>query len=292
MFDDHRLPLLTKVQQAEDHWLESSYHYLRTLFKGQKLVSHDQDHHFRAWMITKSLLQQKEKEGIFFSAPFIEALLIAVMFHDAGMSRTIDKRHGEESRKICEVFLDDQRAISDKYYKPMLNAIVHHDDKAYRDKPEPVDMTEDKWLLRLLCIADDLEAFGALGVFRYTEIYLLRGIPIAQLPQQVIDNLTSRFEHFISFFSRSKGLEVFHQRFHYIHDFFTFLLKEDSHTDHVQSSIIKMIESQLTGRYHDIHSVFSSRDPYITHENVAFLRKMEEECLELNGLYGRTQNAC
>ncbi|MFW6223094.1 MAG: hypothetical protein ACOC3T_05735 [Bacteroidota bacterium] len=282
MFEDYQAPLDLKIKQAEDKWLPSSYNYLRSLFKGQKLVSHDQDHHFRTWVITKILLQQKNREGVLFSAAFIEALLIAVMFHDAGMSRTINKTHGEESRKICEDFLSAGPGILDGYFKALLNAIVHHDDKMYKKQPDSPNMTEEKWLLRLLCMADDLEAFGALGVFRYTEIYLLRGIAIAQLPQQVIDNVVSRFDHFCSFFPDSTGVQLFYQRYYFIYDFFSMLLNDGVDNDNSQSSIIKMIESHLTGRYHDIHSVYSFRHHHMLPEEVFFLKNIEAECLELN----------
>ena len=41
-----------------------------------------------------------------------------------------------------------------------------------------------------------MDAFGNIGVIRYTEIYLLRGIHLRDLPESVIINLDKRFDNF------------------------------------------------------------------------------------------------
>ncbi len=53
-------------------------------------------------------------------------------------------------------------------------------------------------ILNALAICDDLDAFGRTGVYRYAEIYILRGVPLEDLGLQIMANLSGRFSHFIS----------------------------------------------------------------------------------------------
>ena len=64
------------------------------------------------------------------------------------------------------------------------------DDKEYKTKSQADS------LLSILSIADDLDAFGHIGVIRYSEIYLMRGISINELPKLVLSNLDKRFRNF------------------------------------------------------------------------------------------------
>ena len=40
----------------------------------------------------------------------------------------------------------------------------------------------------MLSVADDLDAFGFTGIYRYSEIYLMRGINPNQLGHLIIEN--------------------------------------------------------------------------------------------------------
>ncbi len=84
-----------------------------------------------------------------------------------------------------------------------------------------------KSVLSVLCVSDDLEAFGAIGVFRYAEIYLLRNISIKELARKVLENLESRYKNFHSLYS---NLEAFvkkqKERYNFTRGFYRDLEKE------------------------------------------------------------------
>jgi hypothetical protein len=44
-------------------------------------------------------------------------------------------------------------------------------------------------------VADDLEALGTIGIYRYAEIYLQRGIPLRELGNRILENVKTRFEN-------------------------------------------------------------------------------------------------
>jgi hypothetical protein len=75
-------------------------------------------------------------------------------------------------------------------YQDILEAIDNHDNKEYSDSPV------NNKLLILLSAADDLDAFGYTGIYRYIEIYLARGIQPGKLGQMARENAEKRFNNF------------------------------------------------------------------------------------------------
>jgi len=93
---------------------------------------------------------------------------------------------------ICENYFDHNNIEKPENFIQILDAIEKHDDKNYTNKQAP------KSILSILCTADDIDAFGLIGVIRYSEIYMLRGLNMNQLSDSVIKNLDKRFTHFES----------------------------------------------------------------------------------------------
>src|SRR4030042_6118768 len=62
-----------------------------------------------------------------------------------------------------------------------------HDDKLYAEQMQGSNTCT------ILAVADDLDAYGAIGVYRYYEIYLLRGMRQEEIPSNAIDNIEKRF---------------------------------------------------------------------------------------------------
>lgn len=185
---------MTKLEQyiveAENKWLIRLYNYCQNLFSNKNIPSHDHTHHLRVWEYSKEIIQALDSAHEV-NYELIESCLIASIFHDTGLTITLDENHGFESRKICEKYFSENNIETLENFEIILNAIEKHDDKNYKHShPSPNSV------LSIICNADDLDAFGKIGVIRYAEIYLLRGINLNELPDSVIGNLDKRFFNF------------------------------------------------------------------------------------------------
>ena len=79
----------------------------------------------------------------------------------------------------------------------------------------------------ILNISDDLDAFGNIGVYRYTEIYHFRGIPADELALRILPNLEARFLHFMHHLGSMNSLAERHKiRYQLTRDFFNKLEAE------------------------------------------------------------------
>jgi HD superfamily phosphodiesterase len=185
------------IKNTESQWLEPLKIQCRGIFKNTHLPSHDELHHNRVWNHAKDLLNQLAKNGVILNEKDIEKLIIAVFFHDTGMTVTMQKDHGKISRKIAKDFLKDKN-FSPLELEEILDAVEHHDQKDYK-----VTGKSEINLQALLNISDDLDAFSFIGAYRYTEIYLLRNTPVKDLSDPVLDNLQKRFQNMKDFLSFS-----------------------------------------------------------------------------------------
>ena len=178
------------ISQVEKKWLHLLYRTISIEFTDVPVPSHDHTHHLRAWIFAKELVIALYKSGISFTYSEIEGLIVAVFFHDVGLTRTLKPAHGYESRKICKDFFIRNPSLRIDNANEVLDAIEMHDDKTYVSGPR----NKVSIIHTLLSISDDLDAYGAIGVYRYLEIYLLRGENLYEIPAKVINNLDSRFK--------------------------------------------------------------------------------------------------
>lgn len=213
--------LKNHIQTAEKKWLVQLNNYCQKLFLNKKIISHDHTHHERVWEYSKEILYAlNNKYKIDFS--IVESCLISSFFHDIGLTETINESHGKESRKICLQYFEDNNLNKPSNFEDILYAIEKHDDKDYKLKNKSPDS-----ILSVLCNADDLDAFGKIGVIRYTEIYLLRGINIKNLPSLIIKNLDKRFLNFEKTYRAFSDLYIKHKnRYVITRIFFEALQKE------------------------------------------------------------------
>ncbi len=185
---------LAIIEKLESKWLEDFVNFNRSLFRDKNVPSHDHLHHLRVWFFAKDIIQYLSQEGIEFDYQSLEALMISVFFHDTGLTKTLDETHGIQSKQICQKFFKNN-SIKIPKLSEALFLIKHHDDKSYQNEVYKTGKPNDN--LSILCVADDLDAFGSIGVFRYSEIYTLRGISINDLAPKVISNLNNRFSNFV-----------------------------------------------------------------------------------------------
>ena len=206
--------LTEEIKKSETKYLVELESFFDQKWGETKLWSHDLSHHRRVWKYAKELLQNVAPEEINRDHLFVEKLLIACYLHDIGMAVDTGDRHGQHSRRLCEQFLNENsRDMSD--YQDILEAIDNHDNKEYSDSPV------NNKLLILLSAADDLDAFGYTGIYRYIEIYLARGIHPGKLGQMARENAEKRFNNFSLNFTRYPELVRKHKaRYMLLDEFF------------------------------------------------------------------------
>lgn len=180
------------AQNAEKKWKKKVIHYISSLFSEQWLPSHNLDHHIRVWNNACELIASAGSARSDGDEYFYEKLLLACLFHDTGLIKDRSEIHGRISRDFCEEFLAQNDAHVNFGTGDLLEAIEHHDDKQYGSNSG----TGSNEVYSLLTIADDLDAFGAVGVYRYAEIYLIRGIRKSEMPALILENAKQRFENF------------------------------------------------------------------------------------------------
>ena len=171
----------------EKKWLKILFNEIKNEFLSHPLPSHDHTHHLRVWFFARDLLAALSAAGCDIDKNLVEKAMISVFFHDAGMTVTRKSSHGAESRLICEKYFHQKDNIEMSFLSEILDAIEMHDDKLYAEKMQGINTCT------ILAVADDLDAYGAIGVYRYYEIYLLRGMRQEEIPSNAIDNIEKRF---------------------------------------------------------------------------------------------------
>ncbi len=178
------------------------------------LWSHDLNHHKRVWEYAKEILIFSPDILADADPDLVTKVLISCYLHDIGMAIDPGLNHGQSSRELCEIFLHlNHLDISNS--RDMLQAIENHDNKDYNNRRNNYN------LLTILSAADDLDAFGYIGIYRYAEIYLLRGIDPLRIGYLIRENATGRFENFRSLFEKNQNLFLKHKgRFKILDEFF------------------------------------------------------------------------
>lgn len=184
--------LKKKLKALESRWMKLFFTQLKTYFSGIHLPSHDHWHHYRVWQFVKIILAHLEQKGIAFNSHEITNLMLASLFHDVGMTQTLDEWHGKAGADICREYIESGKLYQQTDFLPALEAIEKHDDKQY-NQTEAIKGKPS--ILFILSTADDLDAFGFIGVVRYAEIYLLRNTSIKDIPDKVAKNADRRFRH-------------------------------------------------------------------------------------------------
>jgi len=198
-----------KLNAAEIRYKSLLEDYFIQTWGSTILYSHDIDHHRRVWKFARELFLITGPDDL----P-AEKLLIASYLHDLGMATEAGEKHGTLGMELCRSFLEKNN-MDLTYYSDVANAIENHDDKEYKNPS-----ANNTPLLKILSAADDLDAFGYTGAYRYIEIYLARGIDPRKIGYEIIRNASVRFTNFESGFRMYPALIEKHKsRYHTLHDF-------------------------------------------------------------------------
>lgn len=182
--------LSEKIASSEMRYKYLLEEFFMKVFDISVLPSHGIDHHRRVWEYAKTILHQLNDYGFKIDEPLTDKLIIACFLHDSGMSVDPGPRHGIEGRRVCGKFLSEND-LSPNLFSDVLQAIEQHDNKDYTFTNQPED------LLTILSVADDLDAFGFIGIYRYLEIYITRGTVMQDIGLRVIENSETRFQNFL-----------------------------------------------------------------------------------------------
>jgi hypothetical protein len=207
--------LTATLESAEHKFKQILDEYFITVYDERSLPSHGLNHHRRVWNRARELTLLLAANNLIEDNLFPYGLIIACYLHDIGMSVDPGIRHGHHSRDICSGFLKKNNLRESDYLK-VLDAVENHDNKEYET------VAGNYSLLSILSIADDLDAFGFTGIYRYVEIYLTRGISPADLGLLIPENARRRFNNFEKIFRFSEELVNRQQkRFDIVDNFFT-----------------------------------------------------------------------
>ncbi|TAL62293.1 MAG: hypothetical protein EPN88_13470 [Bacteroidetes bacterium] len=207
--------LIVIIESAEFRFKQILEDFFISIYDEKSLTSHGIDHHRRVWEYSKELTLLMEKYNLIKDSSIPFQLIIACYLHDIGMSVDTGMKHGHHSRSLCIRFLRKNQ-IEESEYRDALFAIENHDNKEYRISAGEND------LLTILSVADDLDAFGFIGIYRYIEIYIVRGIKPHKLGHLIRNNARKRFVNFSKSFAFSEETVRKHKkRFDILENFFT-----------------------------------------------------------------------
>ena len=182
------------IARAEELWLQDLLAFAKKTYRLTFLPSHDHSHHLRVWNLSKRILREESASHDYLNQDLVEGVLISALFHDLGMAESTREDHGRLGRELCRSWFADRGGPLPAAWKGILPAIEKHDRKdagVYSAARADAAST----LLGILSVADDLEAMGVIGIYRYAEIYLHRGIPMEELGEAVLKNAERRFSH-------------------------------------------------------------------------------------------------
>ena len=206
--------LTVSIESAENKFKLILEEFFISIFDEKTLSSHGINHHRRVWGYSKELfnLLAFRKPASF--THLLPKLIIASYLHDIGMSVETGIRHGNHSKDLCFQFLTKNNLTLNDF-QDVLDAVENHDNKEYSGDSDVND------LLKILSVADDLDAFGYTGIYRYAEIYLMRGINLSDLGHLIQKNAAGRFDNFVRSFGINEEYIIKHKkRYEILNKFF------------------------------------------------------------------------
>jgi hypothetical protein len=206
--------LTRRIESAELQFKQILEDFFVSVYNDESLPSHGLDHHRRVWNYARELIICIDQQNFIVDPTLTENLIIACYLHDIGMSVDQGVKHGHHSRDLCKKFLKSNN-LDESNHSDLLSAIENHDNKEYNTSSGQFD------LLTILSVADDLDAFGIIGIYRYSEIYLKRGIRLNDIGSLILKNAEQRFDNFIKTFGSIDSIVLKHrERYNILKEFF------------------------------------------------------------------------
>jgi len=201
------------IESAEREYKQILEDFFISVYDEKSLTSHGIDHHRRVWNYAKDLFRLIPLKNNDQILRLPSKTIIACYLHDIGMSVDQGVKHGKYSRDLCKRFFNKNQIPVDNWLE-VLEAIENHDNKDYAGNASGNE------LLTILSVADDLDAFGYTGIFRYSEIYLTREIGFDKIGFMIRENARKRYDNFIKIFGSVDELVLKHWERYYLLDMF------------------------------------------------------------------------
>jgi hypothetical protein len=209
------MKLKKPIESAEHKYKQILEEYFFSIFDEKSLPSHGMDHHRRVWNNAKELTLILGEHKRILNNNIPGSLIIACYLHDLGMSVDSGVVHGLHSMELCRKFLAENE-LNENDFPGLLDVVLNHDNKEYPDTGKNDD------LFTILSVADDLDAFGYTGIYRFLEIYILRKVPMENLGKLIRGNASKRYHHFSKTFRFAQSLVLKHnERYKLLDDFFS-----------------------------------------------------------------------
>lgn len=274
------------IARTEEKWLKDVAAFVKDLFKDTFLPSHDHSHHMRTWETAKLIIREIAEFNVLITEQFVEAALLASLFHDTGITETRGIQHGTKGMNIYVKFISDY-GTKPEMHQQIAHAIEMHDQKT-KSQFIPFHWDKAPDLLTLISIADDMDAFGIIGVYRFAEIYLHRGIPLKSLGVTLLENVSIRYNNFSKASTLVPSLiKIAKPRYQEILNFYDkynqqLLTEEDPHkvySGHI--GIINYIRNfSVIGKIHPRDFLDSLQNFQVSKYVLDFFKKLESELRE------------
>jgi HD superfamily phosphodiesterase len=214
------MDLTRQIKSAEKQFKQILEGYFASIYNEKILPSHGLNHHRRVWLNACDLITDGFIKNTITDSGFPFSLIIACYLHDLGICVEQGPDHGKHSCLLCREFMN-LYDLRESDYPGLLEAIERHDEKEYVLNPDR------SFLNIILSVADDLDAFGITGIYRYAEIYSARGIKNEMLAVKIRENARRRFNHFRHEFGNSGPLFLKHlERYQLLDSFYMEFEKE------------------------------------------------------------------
>jgi hypothetical protein len=207
------MDLTGSIESAEKKYKQILEDFFISVYTEKYISSHGIDHHRRVWNYAKDLIRLIPLKIDGQTSHLPSEAIIACYLHDIGMAIDQGVKHGKHSRDLCKRFFTENNIPENRWIE-VLEAIENHDNKDY------ISGASRNELLTILSVADDLDAFGCTGIFRYSEIYLAREIQFEKIGYMIRENAQKRYDNFIKTFGSVDELVVKHWERYYLLDMF------------------------------------------------------------------------
>lgn len=228
------MDLNRQIESAEKKYKQILEGFFVSTYKENYLPSHGISHHRRVWNNAKELTGALVSQNLLTDPRFPDSLIIACYLHDIGMAVEHGPDHGKHSAEITKAFLKNNN-LRESDFPALHEAVLLHDKKDY-SSPAAINLHS------VLSMADDLDAFGYTGIYRYIEIYSLRGVTFRDTGKNIRQNAANRFRHFEILMNFDQLIVRKHRRRYEILDTFCLNFENNIREEKSGSGYLKVVE--------------------------------------------------